>query len=704
MHNLFATCNLGLEYPLELELIQHGASNVVSHQGGVAFQAELPALYRILLWSRVASRVLLVVAEGKAQTGEDIAQLAYEQDWTMLIRPTRPFTIEFVGSNRDIRNTGYGAQCVKDGISKLFADEGFARPHIDNRDPEAIIRARIGGSKLTLMLDLTGRSLHLRGYRTEAGAAPLREPLAAAMIIRSGWLEDTSVPLLDPMCGSGTLLIEAASMAAGIAPGIENPEFSVHRLPMHSEQIWQEALSEATVKSRRGLNQVDIEVSGQDQNPEVIIQARANARRAGVENLINFKQLSLADNPLTDGELGFIVCNPPYGERLGDEAEIVALYFQLGEKLRQNFNGHALLVTSADDYVPALKLRSDKTWQVMNGKLPCQLMQFSVKPSNREPSFSVTPNGSEFANRLKKNLQRIDKWAKKVPTDAYRVYDADLPEYNVAIDKYLDKLVIQEYAPPKSIDAEKAARRLLDVILIAPELTGINTANVFIKRRKSQSGSNQYEKVSTRNAWQVVHEYGLAFKVNLSDYLDTGLFLDHRVTRHEFAKLASGKRFLNLFCYTGSATVHAVNAGATHSVSVDMSKTYLEWARENLVINRLISPKHTFEHADVLKYLKHTHDKFDVVFCDPPTFSNSKRMKDTLDIQRDHIDLLTLVDGVLEPGGVVMFSNNNRRFKLDSTAIEAMGYTIKDWNRFTLPEDFKRNPNIHHCWLLEKNA
>lgn len=676
----------------------------MSHQGGVAFQAELAQIYRILLWTRVASRLFLQVAEGIGKTGHDIAQLAYEQDWTMLLRANRPLTIDFVGSNRDIRNTGYGAQCVKDGLSKLFQEEGFSRPDIDNKNPEARIRARLGGTKLSLMLDLTGRSLHLRGYRTEAGLAPLRETLAAGMVLRSGWLEETHKPLLDPMCGSGTILIEAACMAAGIAPGIDDPDFSILKLPMHNEAIWQEALAEAKVRSRRGANRSEIRLTGHDQNPEVIARAKANAKRAGVGELVEFKQLSLADNPLTKGEEGILISNPPYGERLGDEAETVALYFQLGEKLRQNFAGRALLVSSAEDYLPALKLRSEKSWQVMNGKLACQLMQFDLQGAPREPSISITPTGSEFANRLRKNLQKIEKWAAKVPTDAYRVYDADLPEYNVAIDRYLDKLVIQEYAPPKSVDKHKAQRRLLDVILLAPQIMQLNPANVFIKRRQSQAGKNQYEKVAGRKAWQVVHEYDLAFKVNLSDYLDTGLFLDHRITRHEFAKRAKGNRFLNLFCYTGSATVHAVSAGSNYSVSVDMSKTYLEWARENLAINRLNSPNHRFEQSDVFKYLRNCTGQFELVFCDPPTFSNSKRMSNTLDVQRDHVDLLKLIDKVLVPGGAIMFSNNYRRFKLDVEAIEGMGYTIVDWSKKTLPEDFKRNPNIHHCWLLEKQA
>lgn len=704
MLKLFATCNLGLEYPLEMELTQQGATKVVSHQGGVAFQAELPQLYRILLWSRVASRVFLQVAEGMGKTGHDIAQLAYEQDWTMLLRAHKPLTIDFVGSNREIRNTGYGAQCVKDGLSKLFQEEGFARPIIDNKAPEARIRARLAGNKLSLMLDLTGKSLHLRGYRTEAGVAPLRETLAAAMVLRSGWLEHTDQPLIDPMCGSGTILIEAACMAAGIAPNIETAEFAISKLPMHNEQLWQEALAEAKVRSRRGANRSEFRLKGFDQNPEVIVQAKANAKRAGVGEFVEFKQLALNDNTFTQGQEGFLISNPPYGERLGDEAETLALYFQLGEKLRQHFCGRALIVSSAEDYLPALKLRSEKNWQVMNGKLACQLMQFSLAGEPKEPSTSITPTGQEFANRLRKNVQKLDKWAAKVPTDAYRVYDADLPEYNVAIDRYLDKLVIQEYAPPKSVDKVKAHRRLLDVILLAPEILQINPANVFIKRRQSQKGKEQYEKVAGRKAWQVVHEYGLAFKVNLSDYLDTGLFLDHRITRHEFAKRAEGMRFLNLFCYTGSATVHAVNGGATHSVSVDMSKTYLEWARENLAINRLISPKHRFEQSDVFKYLRNCTSTFDLVFCDPPTFSNSKRMSNTLDVQRDHLDLIKLIDKVLAPGGAILFSNNYRRFKLEADALEALGYRIVDWNKKTIPEDYKRNPNIHHCWVLEKQS
>ena len=296
----------------------------------------------------------------------------------------------------------------------------------------------------------------------------------------------------------------------------------------------------------------------------------------------------------------------------------------------------------------------------------------------------------------------MKKWASKVPTDAYRIYDADLPEYNVAVDLYLDSVVIQEYAPPRNIDPEKARRRLLDVMLVVPDVVGVSANNVFVKQRKSQEGKQQYQRIAARKAWQVVHEYDCAFKVNLSDYLDTGLFLDHRITRKEFATLTKDKRFLNLFCYTGSATVHAAKAGAASTLSVDMSKTYLEWARENLAINHLIAPQHQMKQSDCFKFLRDCKQTFDVVFCDPPTFSNSKRMKDTLDVQRDHVELLRLIDNVLAPGGFIMFSNNYRRFKLEQDTLEQMGYSVTDWNRKTLPEDFKRNPNIHHAWLLEK--
>ncbi|MBW8190321.1 bifunctional 23S rRNA (guanine(2069)-N(7))-methyltransferase RlmK/23S rRNA (guanine(2445)-N(2))-methyltransferase RlmL [Neiella marina] len=705
MHQLFATCSLGLEHPLELELAGFGAQNIVPRQGGVSFSGDLECIYRTLMGTRTASRLFKTLAEGVIKTGEDISMLAYQQDWSMLLPTNKPFTIEFVGSNREIRSSSYGAQCVKDGIFKQLSDEGFARPIIDNKNPYAVVRARLGGNKVNLLLDLTGDSLHQRGYRTEAGEAPLRETVAAGMVLRSGWLKNTEQTLFDPMCGAGTILIEAACMAAGSAPNADRDEFAIHKLPLHNSALWQEIQTEVAVRGRRGLNKAEFKLVGNDSHPEAIKRAKANAERAGVAHLIEFKQLSLADNPLSQGEAAFLLSNPPYGERLGDEAEIIALYFQLGSRLRSSFSGKALLLTSAEDYIPAFKLRSERAWQVMNGKLECQLLSFSVKAqASSSDAIGITPSANEFSNRLSKNLGRLDKWAARVPTDAYRVYDADLPEYNVAIDRYLDSVVIQEYAPPKDIDPEKARRRLLDVVLLTPNLMNVSPGNVFLKTRRNQSGSEQYQKVSTRKAWQVVHEYDCAFKVNLSDYLDTGLFLDHRITRHEFAKLANAKRFLNLFCYTGSATVHAARAGAASTVSVDMSRTYLDWARENLAINHLIAPQHKFEQSDCFKYLQQTTQRFDVVFCDPPTFSNSKRMKNTLDVQRDHVELLRLIDKVLLPEGVIMFSNNYRRFKLDIEAIESMGYKVVDWNRKTLPEDFKRNPHIHHCWLLEKQA
>jgi 23S rRNA (guanine2445-N2)-methyltransferase / 23S rRNA (guanine2069-N7)-methyltransferase len=281
----------------------------------------------------------------------------------------------------------------------------------------------------------------------------------------------------------------------------------------------------------------------------------------------------------------------------------------------------------------------------------------------------------------------------------YRLYDADLPEYAVAIDRYEQWLHVQEYAPPASIDPGKAQARLEQIMAVLPAVLELPPENVFLKVRQRQRGVSQYQKQAERGRFHEVHEGPARFLVNFTDYLDTGLFLDHRITRQRLGGLAKGRRFLNLFGYTGTATVYAALGGAVSTTTVDLSATYLDWARRNLELNGLSSPWRRFIQADCREWLAEAREPYDLIFLDPPTFSNSSEMDGYFDVQRDHGELLQQALRLLAPNGVLIFSTNYRRFHLDREALAE--WRIEDWSRPTLPLDFARHPKIHQCYHLQ---
>ena len=302
-----------------------------------------------------------------------------------------------------------------------------------------------------------------------------------------------------------------------------------------------------------------------------------------------------------------------------------------------------------------------------------------------------------LANRLRKRSRHLAKWARRTATSCYRVYDCDVPEIPLVIDWYEGRLHVSAYA--RADDPLRDNVWVDEMTAAAASALGVAREDAFAKRRAGQPGTEQYGKLADSRATFTVTEAGLRFLVNLSDYVDTGLFLDHRETRARVGREAAGKRFLNLFCYTGAFTVHAAAAGAIATTSVDLSKTYLEWAGENLRLNALAGPQHELIRADALEFLARETGPYDLAVLDPPTFSNSKKMRGALDLQRDHAALVNATLRRLTPGGVLWFSTNFRRFKLDAAALEASA--IEDLSRATLPEDFP-DPRTRYCWRIVK--
>jgi len=704
MHQYLAVTSNGLENLLVEELTKLGITNAKPVQAGVRFKASNEQIYRCCLWSRLASRFVRVLSEFTCNDDMDLYLATSSVNWVNHFHSSKKFVVDFNGTNREIRNSQYGAMKVKDAVVDCFEKKNLPRPSISKDHADLRIHVRLHRDKAILGVDMVGGGLHQRGYRPASGKAPLRETLAAAIILRSGWTADK--PLLDPMCGSGTLLIEAAMMAANMAPGVKREKWGFESLEDFEPELWAEIKSEASVQARRGVNKIDTKFFGFDNDARVIQTARDNARRAGVDSLIEFKEGDAAQVMRPEGfEEGVIVSNPPYGERLGTHPGLIALYTAFGAQLKAQFGGcQASIFSSSDELLSCLRMRADKQFKLNNGALPCQQKNYSISARQTDgKSDNVTEQiiAPDFSNRLKKNIGKIGKWARKEQLDCYRIYDADLPEYNVAIDVYLDQLVIQEYAAPKDIPEEKAKRRLTDIIRAAIQVTGTEANKVVLKVREKQKGRSQYQKLSQESEKLEVNEYGVKLIVNLHDYLDTGLFLDHKITRRKLGEMAAGKDFLNLFAYTGSATVHAACGGAKSTTTVDMSNTYLEWAKDNMKLNGQVGRQHRFEQADCLQWLEKSTSQFDLIFIDPPTFSNSKRMEQSFDVQRDHIQLMKNLKRLLRNEGTIVFSNNKRHFKMDLEALKELGLEAKNISGQTLPLDFSRNKHIHNCWVLK---
>ncbi|EKR65004.1 methyltransferase domain protein [Leptospira weilii str. 2006001853] len=312
---------------------------------------------------------------------------------------------------------------------------------------------------------------------------------------------------------------------------------------------------------------------------------------------------------------------------------------------------------------------------------------------------------SMFRNRLSRMSKHWKKWARKRNIECFRIYDRDIPQVPVSVDLYGPYCQISAYKNSYEISDETRERENAEIGRIVAETLNLDAGSIFWKKREPKKGKKQYEKQSEQSKLLEVKESGLRFYINLSDYIDTGLFLDHRITRDLIRKESKGKKFLNLFSYTGSFTVYAASGGATQSLSVDLSNTYLAWAEENLKLNGLSLTKHRLLRADVMEWLynerkKSDREKYDLIVLDPPTFSNSKKMTGIFDIQKDHVEILNILyqDFAL-PGAVLYFSTNFRKFELSPTSI--LWNNPKDITKTTLPDDF-RNQKIHFCWKMEK--
>ncbi|MEO7208532.1 MAG: bifunctional 23S rRNA (guanine(2069)-N(7))-methyltransferase RlmK/23S rRNA (guanine(2445)-N(2))-methyltransferase RlmL [Steroidobacteraceae bacterium] len=707
-----ATAPVGAASVLAEELAQFGAEQIRERSHDVKFQGTLEVGYRACLWSRTATRVLLSLGSLDATSSKSIYEAVKRIDWREHVAPGATLACDCSGGNESIRHTIYGSQLLKDAVCDNLRESTGERPNIKPERPDVLLHLHVEGPTALVSLDFSGESLHRRGYRSEGGRAPLKENVAAAVLLRSGWpqIAEAGGILLDPMCGSGTFLTEGALIAADAAPAIDREYFGFLQWRGHDPALW--ARLRAQALARRAARVVRRCILGSDIDSEAVRMAIANANQAGVADWLHVEKRALIELPRPKAETGLIVANPPYGTRIGAESGLPQLYSELGSVLRDRFQGwQAAILAGNPPLARNLGIYAKRTHRVFNGTIECRLLRFDLNEASAQrpaeevrADWSSRPGAQMFANRLRKNLQRLDPWAAREHIDCFRVYDADMPEYAFAIDLYGREprhVYVQEYAAPKSVNQESARERRREALAVLPEVLAVPLAQVHTRVRKPQKGAEQYEKRDSAAERHAVQEAGLKFWVNFRDYLDTGLFLDHRIVRGMLRDWARDADFLNLFCYTGSATVYAAAGGARSSVAVDLSNTYLDWAHENLLLNGFRGDNHELYRADCLVWLEEQESggaRFDLIFLDPPTFSNSKRMEGVLDVQRDHVGMIRRSLKLLRPAGRLVFSTNYTRFKLDTDALSDLA--IEDISAATVPKDFERHARIHKCFVV----
>ena len=733
---LVATCAFGLESIVRRELHSLGYEGRVVSPGRVRFDGDLSAIVRTNLWLRCADRVLIELASFNARDFDALFDTTRELSWEQWL----PRDASFPVNGKSLKSQLSSVPAVQRAVKKAIVmrlQTAYDTSLLSESGPLYKIEIALLNDEATLTIDTTGPSLHKRGYRTRFGGAPIKETLAAALVMLSFWKGDR--PLIDPFCGSGTIPIEAAMFARGLPPG-RNREFSFFQWPQLSKALWDEAVANAEAQAS---SEISDPIRGTDVDELTLRAARQNAAAAGVEDWIHFQAADFSDLQ-SSRKYGCVITNPPYGQRLGEHDELIPLYESMPVVLSRLPTWSHYVLTAYPKFEGLIGRKADRRRKLYNGRIECTYYQFhgprkprdgdesvsqvgesDVSASNSNPGIGdatkaespwkvdpnhlpavfggVTEKGKEQAELFRRRLTKRAKHLRRYPTrqgiSCYRLYERDIPEIPLAVDRYEDHLHIVEYERPHERTLSEHASWLDLMAETARDTLEIEKGKTFLKRKGRQVGKTQHEAVADDGYEIRVGEGGLEFIVNLSDYMDTGLFLDHRITRNMVREEAAGTRFLNLFAYTGSFSVYAADGGATETTTVDWSSTYLEWARRNMRTNGHTGKQHRFVREGSMDFLVATprQPTWDLAVVDPPTFSNSKRTEEVWDVQKSYIRLFEELLPRMEPGGVVYFSTNFRRFKFDPEKVPVNSY--REISKQTVPPEY-RNERIHRCWRL----
>ena len=802
----FASCVAGLEPLLADELRTFGIKRVRPLSGGVSFFCDEVHAYRACLWSRLASRIALVLARVNAGDADLLYAGVYDINWENTVDPSASMAVRAHGTNSQLRNTRFTMLRVKDAVVDRLRDKTGTRPNIDSSTPQAVIDVRVHDRRATISLDFSGESLSHRGYLADSDSedTALSTTLAAGMLAAAGWddLAKQGAAFIDPVCGEGVLLTEAASIACDMAPGLLRERWGFFGSASFDSDAWSDLVAEADNRFEAGVARVlsvdpstlaatarpdfsRVRFVGASASSPMITRARNHICNSGLRQVASVelgdaesaaelasralsaaaKTLSyahvankaVAQNSEGEGEakasedavnnavnkngkkaaksaapVAVCLVASNLDARAGRAADERAAEATFMAAAAQASEGSRFVVAGGTDVVARFGVEPASAHAFGNERIEMQVMVFDKQP--KPPLTIEVPdshggaphrvevldsNSEQFASRLRKVLKERRKWASREGVTCYRVYDADLPDYAVAIDLYQGErdawgntyLHIAEYAAPSSIDEAKARRRFNDILSIAPVVCDVRPDHVFSKTRRRDVGGSQYRNAGNRSYVTQIEESGFLFEVDLAGKLDTGIFLDNRTVRQmvgqtvrQHVSNTGDARFLNLFAYTGTASVYAAAAGASETTTVDLSQVYLDWAARNMANNGFEGARHSFERGDVMRWIteaRRSGRRFDVVYVDPPTFSNSKSMgKRTWDVQRDHVELLVGVTRLLAEGGEAIFCCNLRSFKPNMADLEKYGVAIEDVSAKTIPADFARTPKIHKCYRV----
>ncbi len=717
----FATSALHMTDIIEEEARSVGATDIQAVSGGVEFSADLATAYRFCLYSRTSTRLMLGLWEDDdIQSADELYEASLALPWEEWVNPSTSFSITHTVKNCPyLRNSKFGAIRLKDAIVDRCREHfDGERPEVDTEESDIVFHLHIDEDHVSWFVDFSGRALHKRGYRDDQTEAVMSEYVACALIYRSEWykamIREERVPvLIDPFCGSGTIVIEAALWAADRAPGlVKARNFAFLFLPIHDQEIYEQVVQEARAREAAAAER-QIAIYGWDNDPKAIAIAKRAAEEAGVDHLIDFRvkefrEVGEDDVPLGEG---YIITDPPYGIRM--EGNLIDLHRTMSEIWQQYFGGWRITVMSGNpELLEYIDMKPTRTNTLNSGGIPCQVAHYRVFTAFERAEMTQRAQEARIArlsqplsdgaqavyNRLVKNLETLGTEMARQGVTNWRLYDRDLGEYNASIDIYEGRwVVLYEWEAPESIDPEVVEMHLEELVDATERATGVDRDRIFIKRRRIQKGLDQYEKMANSDRFFIINENGARYLANFTDYLDTGIFLDHRPVRARIATMTEGKRFLNLFCYTGTATVQAAKGGAISTVSVDTSATYLNWAEKNMQLNDFGGMNHFYYQTDALDFLYQTFDRYDVIFCDPPTFSNGTG-RSLFDVGRDHAKLIRKCMDHLDWHGTLIFSTNYRRFNLDQWVEEQ--YHVTEISDETIGDDFAQGGKIHSCYLI----
>jgi 23S rRNA (guanine2445-N2)-methyltransferase / 23S rRNA (guanine2069-N7)-methyltransferase len=692
---------------LAKELEEIGVPVLKEMRGGVHVEKSVAVGYKVCLWSRIANRALWPLTVFEANDEEALYEGVKDFPWEDHLKPDGTLAVDANCIQSSITHSHYTALKTKDAIADRFRDQTGERPSVNLEKPDLQINTYLFKNEATVSIDLAGQSLYRRGYRTVGLEAPLKENLAAGLLYRAGWpaIAEAGGVLVDPMCGTGTFLIEAAMMACKAAPGLLRNECGVSGWLKHDPAAWEALVEEAVNMRVRGSQDL---VFGYDWDPRSVRATQQHAKQAGVDGLIQVEEREVKFAvPPPGAETGLLISNPPYGQRMGEAQKLAGLYRKLGDRLRGYWPGWtAAVFTGNPPLCSEIRLKPRRTYDFKNGPIPCRFVLYKLASAERMKSQVSSEPGVEMVdNRINRNLKHFGKWAKRNGITSYRLYDADLPEYAFSVDLYTDASDLR-YAHVTLTESKDGlvgeARQTAGVEAVKAALS-LPDARMIVKARARQSGDAQYERLEKSDDYITVMEGGARFLVNLSDFHDTGLFLDNRFVRAYVQKRSKGARVLNLFGYTGSVSVCAALGGAVATTTIDLSNTYTDWAKRNFEENNLDLDAHQLVRADCLGWLReaekglHGATRYDLIYFDPPTFSNSKAMDASFDVQRDHAEWIGKALSLLTEDGVLIFRCNRRAFAM---AFEQEGYVVKDISKETLSMDFERRANTHHCFEI----